>query len=65
MVENLADMWVIESTGIYKGQYHILGGTLPPFDGTNKGNGLLVESLVNRVKKKFGQRSNTGNECKH
>jgi len=51
VVENIADMWVIESTGIYKGQYHILGGTLPTFDGTNKGNGLLVESLVNRVKK--------------
>ena len=29
VVENIADMWVIESTGVYKGQYHILGGTLP------------------------------------
>ena len=33
VVENIADMWVIESTGIYKGNYHILGGTLPSFEG--------------------------------
>jgi len=51
VVENIADMWVIQSTGIYKGHYHILGGTLPSFEGKNSGNGLLIESLVNRVKK--------------
>jgi len=51
VVENIADMWVIESTGVYKGNYHILGGTLPSFEGKNSGNGLLIESLVNRVKK--------------
>ena len=51
VVENIADMWVIESTGIYKGQYHILGGTLPSFEGKNTGNGLLIDSLINRVKK--------------
>ena len=50
VVENIADMWVIESTGIYKGHYHILGGTLPTFEGQNTGNGLLIESLINRVK---------------
>ena len=51
VVENIADMWIIESTGIYKGHYHILGGTLPSFENKNTGNGLLIESLVNRVKK--------------
>ena len=51
VVENIADMWVIESAGIYKGHYHILGGTLPSFESKNAGNGLLIESLVNRVKK--------------
>ena len=51
VVENIADMWVIESTGIYKGHYHILGGTLPTFESKNIGNGLLIESLINRVKK--------------
>jgi len=50
VVENIADMWVIESTGIYKGHYHILGGTLPSFESKNSGNSLLIESLVHRVK---------------
>ena len=47
IVENLADMWVIDSANIYKGHYHILGGTLPSFEGKNSENGLLIESLVN------------------
>ena len=51
VVENIADMWVIQSSGIYKGHYHILGGTLPSFESKNTENGLLIESLVNRVKK--------------
>tara|TARA_Y100001970_G_C14207301_1_gene844825 strand:+ start:189 stop:797 length:609 start_codon:yes stop_codon:yes gene_type:complete len=51
VVENMADMWAIESTGIYKGQYHILGGTLPSFENQGAENGLLIDSLVNRVKK--------------
>ena len=51
VVENIADMWVIESSGIYKGHYHILGGTLPSFENKKTGNGLLIESLVHRVKK--------------
>ena len=50
VVENIADMWVIESTGIYKGHYHILGGTLPSFENKTSSNGLLIESLINRVK---------------
>ena len=51
VVENIADMWVIQSSGIYKGHYHILGGTLPSFEGKNTKNGLLIESLIDRVKK--------------
>ena len=51
VVENIADMWVIQNSGIYKGHYHILGGTLPSFENKNGGNGLLIDSLVHRVKK--------------
>ena len=51
VVENIADMWVIESAGIYKGHYHILGGTLPIFEGKNNKKELLIDSLINRVKK--------------
>ena len=50
VVENIADMWVIQSSGIYKGHYHILGGTLPSLE-SKKDDGLLVSSLVTRVKK--------------
>ena len=53
VVENIADMWVIQNSGIYKGHYHILGGTLPSFENKNSGNGLLIDSLVNRVKTNF------------
>jgi|TARA_B110000438_G_C15733300_1_gene615163 recombination protein RecR len=51
VVENIADMWVIQSSGIYKGHYHILGGTLPSFESKNNGNGLLIDSLIDRVRK--------------
>ena len=51
VVDNIADMWVIQNSGIYKGHYHILGGTLPSFENKNNNNGLLVDSLIARVKK--------------
>jgi len=51
VVENIADMWTIQNSGIYKGHYHILGGTLPSFENKNSENGLLIDSLINRVKK--------------
>ena len=50
VVENIADMWVIQSSGIYKGHYHILGGTLPILE-SKKNEGLLISSLIDRVKK--------------
>ena len=50
VVENIADMWVIESSGIYKGYYHILGGTLSSSDNKKTDN-LFILSLVERVKK--------------
>ena len=49
VVENIADMWVIDSSGIYKGYYHILGGTLSTSDN-KKTNNLLISSLIERVK---------------
>jgi len=50
VVENIADMWVIENTGIYKGHYHILGGTLSSLE-SKKNDGLLINALIDRVKK--------------
>ena len=50
VVENLADMWVIESANIFKGYYHILGGTLNSNENYEQKN-LLIDSLLNRIKK--------------
>ena len=50
VVENLADMWVIDSANIYKGHYHILGGTLNSNGNYEKKN-LLIESLIKRIEK--------------
>ena len=35
IVENIADMWAMEATNIYKGHYHILGGTLSALNGSD------------------------------
>ena len=50
VVENLADMWVIDSANIFKGYYHILGGTLNSDQNYEQEN-LLIDSLVKRIKK--------------
>ena len=50
VVENIADMWVIESTGIYKGHYHVLGGTLNSLE-SKKVDNLLITALIDRVKR--------------
>ena len=50
VVENIADMWALESTSVFKGQYHILGGTLSAINGSNPED-LLINSLINRIKK--------------
>tara|TARA_A100000164_G_C21814407_1_gene727152 strand:+ start:362 stop:766 length:405 start_codon:yes stop_codon:yes gene_type:complete len=51
VVENLADMWVIDSASIYKGYFHILGGTISSNENYDKKN-LLIDSLIDRIKKK-------------
>ena len=43
-------MWVIDSANIYKGHYHILGGTLNSNESYEQKN-LLIDSLVKRIKK--------------
>ena len=49
VVENIADQWSIESSNIFDGYFHILGGTIP--SSGQKKEDLLVNSLVSRVKK--------------
>lgn len=49
IVENVADLWAIESTMIYKGQYHILGGNLSASEGRGPGD-LNIEGLLKKLK---------------
>ncbi len=49
VVENISDQWSIESCNIYKGYFHILGGTISSVG--QKKEDLLINSLVERVKK--------------
>ena len=49
VVENIADQWSIESTNIFNGYFHILGGTIS--GSLEKSQKLIIDSLVERVKK--------------
>ena len=49
VVEDIADQWSIENSNIYKGYFHILGGTIASA-GSRKED-LLINSLVERVSK--------------
>lgn len=48
VVENIQDVMAIESTGLYRGLYHVLGGVISPMDGIGPSN-LHIQSLVERV----------------
>ena len=50
VVENIADQWSIETSSVYKGYFHILGGTISSSNDQKKED-LLINSLVERVKR--------------
>jgi len=47
VVEDIADQWSIESSNIYKGYFHILGGTIS--SAGQRKEDLLINSLAERV----------------
>jgi recombination protein RecR len=47
IVEDVADMWALERSGVYKGQYHILGGTLSALDGVGPEE-LSIGAMISR-----------------
>ena len=49
VVEDIADQWSIENSSIFKGYFHILGGTLSSVG--QKKDGLLIHSLIERIKR--------------
>ncbi|WP_298726286.1 recombination mediator RecR [uncultured Ferrovibrio sp.] len=48
VVESVADLWALERAGVFKGRYHVLGGTLSALDGVGPSD-LNVDSLIGRV----------------
>ena len=49
VVEDIRDVMAIESTGQYRGLYHVLGGKISPLDGIGPQE-LTIGSLVEKVK---------------
>ena len=49
VVEEVQDLWALERGAAFKGQYHVLGGTLSPLDGVGPDD-LKIDQLVNRVR---------------
>lgn len=48
VVRDVADLWAIERSGVFKGQYHVLGGLLSALDGIGPDE-LKITSLVEKV----------------
>lgn len=49
IVAGVSDLWAIERTGAYRGQYHILGGLLSALDGVRPDN-LRIQPLLERLR---------------
>ena len=49
VVEDVRDVMAIESTGSFRGLYHVLGGKISPMDGVGPQD-LNIETLVSKVK---------------
>lgn len=48
VVEDVSDLWAMERAGVFKGRYHVLGGTLSALDGIGPVD-LSIPKLVDRV----------------
>lgn len=49
VVEDVADLWAMERSGVFKGRYHVLGGTLSALDAIGPQE-LRIPRLLDRVK---------------
>lgn len=49
VVEDVADLWAMERSGVFKGRYHVLGGTLSALDAIGPDE-LRIPKLVQRVR---------------
>lgn len=49
VVEDVADLWAMERAGVFKGRYHVLGGTLSALDAVGPEE-LRIPKLIDRIK---------------
>jgi recombination protein RecR len=49
IVEQVDDLWAVERAGLFKGCYHVLGGTLSAINGTGPED-LRVDRLLERIR---------------
>lgn len=49
VVEDVADLWALERSHAFRGQYHVLGGTLSALEGVRPDD-LRIEALLERLK---------------
>jgi len=49
VVEDVADLWAMERSGVFKGRYHVLGGTLSALDAVGPEE-LRIPKLVERIR---------------
>ncbi|WP_293446223.1 recombination mediator RecR [Planktotalea sp.] len=48
VVEDVSDLWAMERSGVFKGRYHVLGGTLSALDAIGPEE-LRIPRLIDRV----------------
>lgn len=48
VVEDVADLWAMERSGVFRGRYHVLGGTLSALDAVGPEE-LRIPKLIDRV----------------
>jgi recombination protein RecR len=49
VVEEVDDLWAVERAGLFKGSYHVLGGTLSAINGTGPED-LRIDRLLERIR---------------
>ena len=49
VVEDVADLWAMERSGVFKGRYHVLGGTLSALDAIGPDE-LRIPKLIDRIR---------------
>lgn len=48
VVEDVADLWAMERSGVFRGRYHVLGGTLSALDAVGPED-LRIPRLIDRI----------------